>query len=342
MSLLSSDKARSILTSINSLAINSSDILNIEEVEGGVLNYVYRIETKKGLFFLKYFPIELKTSSLRDIKFDAHTRCAVEFNAINIFRSALGDDKNIIPPVLYRDPENNFLIIEGVDKIHLLHSEFANSRYAPWLLGKLGYTLGKMHENTKTENLPADIDMSNSDMLKTRIKIHFFDTEKLVDSKTAEIIHELGRNYLLKKEVLTQGDLASYNILIKDGDMHKFYIIDHECAHIGSYAFDLGILLSEYIVFMKNNPDKKEEMLNGLEMFRKNYFGQLSHIDKMKVEEEAAKFIGVELIYRTLSKHKYIYTDYVTNFSVREECKEAGVFLLNNDVTLKEALSSYL
>ena len=52
MSKFNEEQVIQLLTQVKELGINTDDITKVKEIQGGLVNHVFRIETKKGLFFL--------------------------------------------------------------------------------------------------------------------------------------------------------------------------------------------------------------------------------------------------------------------------------------------------
>lgn len=325
------------ILSIEELGIEESDVVNIQDQTGGLVNYVFRIETKKGLFFLKQFLEKLKAIEESEIKFDAlknvetgsKDRIRVSYKAGNKFEEIIGRESHIIPHIYSYNEKEGYLIIEGFENIISLLEKIKNATFPKQAILSLAKAIAKIHQETFIEH-NKNFDLYNNKWLDLKLKYTYYEMVKLLDKKTAKILQDFANNYKKQRFVLTHGDLCSINILIDDREKNCVHLIDFEDSHIGTPSFDLGYLLSEYFIAGENFPENKKEIYQNIQEFLNIYFLTFNKQDRNIVEIETTIHTASMMLFRTFGLSKDTFTKYLKNDIVRNSVKDYAVNIIKN------------
>ena len=325
------------IISVKELNVSESDIINIQEQHGGLVNYIFRIETKKGLFFLKQFLEKFKAIEESEIEFDAlknietrsKDRLSISYEAENQFEKILGRENHIVPHIYFYNGKEGYLIIEGFEKISSLLEKIKTATFPKQSILSLAKSIAKIHQETFIEN-NENFDLYNNKWLDLKLKYTFYEMVKLLDKKIAKTLQDFADNYKKQRFVLTHGDLCSINIFLNDKEEAKIHLIDFEDAHIGAPSFDLGYLLSEYFVAGENFPKKKKEIHQNIREFLDTYFFTFNKQDRNTVEIETTMHTANMMLFRTFGLSKDTFTKYLKNDVVRNSVKDNAISMIKN------------
>jgi thiamine kinase-like enzyme len=305
------------ILAIENLSLKESDVTEIREQQGGLVNYVFRIETTRGLFFLKQFLGELKADFFKGLELGPKDRITLSYEVENTFEEILGKETKIIPHIFEHNKEEGYLAIEGFNIVKPLIEEFKLGNFPEAVIKDLANKLARVHQITY-KNPNTKLNLYNKEWLKLKLKYQYYEVASFLSQKNAQKLINFANGYIKRKFVLTHGDLCSINILLDDKAWH---LIDFEDAHIGTPAFDLGYFLSELFIARLNFPEKKEQISFLILEFLNNYFKIFDKQERAEVEKEASLHLGSLLLYRTFGLSKDIFTSHVRE-EVRSQIKE--------------------
>jgi len=233
---------------------------NIDAVETGMMNFVFRVYTDKGVFFLKQALSKAKADralgpALRTV---SSQRLEYEKNCISEIR-AIQPDGIEIPIVHHYDSVNHILLLSDVagDGGRLLETILLEAIFDVSTASAVGRFLGSMHRRTwgvqrcvrgdsqnDHKNWIRFLDMRTKGITGDRISPHIL-----------EALENLYRHTFRwhSHDVLIWMDCCPKNVVVrKDG---KIGMIDFELASwVGDPAYDLGFFIGHYLIHaMQNN-----------------------------------------------------------------------------------------
>lgn len=317
------------ILSIKELNIVESDVVNIHEQPGGLVNYVFRIETKKGLFFFKQFLEELKDDVFKNLEIGPKDRISLSYKVENQFEKILGRGNHVVPHIYFYNGKEGYLIIEGFENVGSLLEKIKVAIFPKQPILFLARAIAKVHQETFTEP-NKNLDLYNNEWLGLKLKYQYYEMVKLIDKESGKILQDFTDNYKNQRYVLTHGDLCSINIFLHDKKKDVVHLIDFEDAHIGTPSFDLGYLLSEYFVAGENFPEKKKEICQNMQEFLDTYFLNFNKQDRNAVEIETTMHTASMMLYRTFGLSKDTFTKYLKNDVVRNSIKDYAVNMIKN------------
>ena len=223
-----------------------------ERLQGGLLNYVWRVDGEPKSIIIKYFPPYIATVpevALDDKRMLIEARALQAFQPGGIF-SALNNN-NIRPPqIYYADEARKFLVMEDVENEPNIKR--ASKTSYNWILDNLsgkesgeiiGNFIGNLHSlSFYRKDLAADFE--NISIQKTRLNLQYKAIAPLLKQAGIEDyqilgdkVSKLGEKYLQKGKNVIMGDLWPASIIPVTSGLR---IIDWELAHYGYPAQDLA------------------------------------------------------------------------------------------------------
>lgn len=338
MNKFSNEQVIERILSVKELNLVKDDIVSVQEQHGGLVNYVFSINTKKGLFFLKQFLEELKADVFKNLGIGPRDRIHLSYKVENKFKEILLPSNHIVPHSYFYNETESYLIIEGFENISPLLEKIKTATFPKQPILSLAKAIAKVHQETFA-NPNKNFDLYNHEWLCLKLKYQYYEMAKSLDKKVGKILKDFTDNYKNQRFVLTHGDLCSINIFLHDKEAVAVHLIDFEDAHIGTPSFDLGYLLSEYFVAGKNFPEKKVEIYQNIREFLDAYFSIFNQQSRNHVEVETTMHTASMMLYRTFGLSKDTFTKYLKDDFVRNSVKNQAInMIINSD----EAISYFI
>ncbi len=327
MNIFTKDEVLNKILKSEKLSLEKGDILSITEQQGGLLNYVFRIETSKGLFFLKQFLKELKHEIFKGLENAPTGRINLSYDAENIFENLIKAE-SLIPHIHEYNQEDGYLIIEGFADVAPLLDKIKVGDFSKNYIKELAPAIATVHQKTY-ENHNGNKKLYNIDFLNLKLKYQYYEIAKMIDSPNeARTLNDFADGYKNKKNCLVHGDLCSINILLSKND--KIHLIDFEDSHIGHPAFDLGYLLSEFFVARINFPEQATNINNIMREFLDEYFKIFDKENRDSIEIEITLHAASLIIYRAFGLSKDSFTSYIKDEKVKDDIKKYAVSMISN------------
>jgi len=226
-----------------------TDSSPLEELRGGSLNFVWRIQSKSGKsFIIKHAPPYI--ASLPEIAFD-NSRIVFEANILKAlqFRSELNQMTGFgvrAPEFLGSDLRGHLLLMEDVgSRPDLLHAVRLSDYDFASLGSILGAYIAQLHLQTHQNKWFAD-NFANLPVQRTRLQVQYkgcLEFCRRARMPDAELIgkrcRQLGEKFNSLGKCLIMGDLWPYSILLGRKEIR---LIDWELTHFGRPAQDVAHL----------------------------------------------------------------------------------------------------
>lgn len=320
---------------------------SVTRVEGGLLNYVWRIVDDDQTAIFKATPPYLATApviSLDDSRFLFEARALREFARGGAFEKLCSDD--VWPPALTDVFEDErVLLMEDVGDVPNL-SAWLERKASPDAVPKkaalLGEFVGKLHSTTfEDEKLMQGFNNLPIQVTRNRLQYQFVGPAlkewahsnwKIVDERS----RNAGRRFLSHGVCLTMGDLWPRSILMAQGGMR---IIDWEFCHYGHPAQDVAHLSAHLWMLghcaMSDAERKRFEVFN--EHFLTSYLetvcsAQPSLIDTTDFDLLHRIHFGCEILARSVGhfEKNYLY-DLPETHGKKKEAIERAVSVMTGE-----------
>ena len=298
-----------------------------EELQGGLLNYVWRVDGEPKSIIIKYFPPYIAT--VPEVPLD-DKRMMIEARALQAFQSGgifspLNNNKIRPPQIYYADEARKFLVMEDVENEPNIKR--ASKTASNWILGDLsgkeageiiGNFIGNLHYlSFYRTDLAADFE--NFSIQKTRLDFQYKAIAPLLKQAGIEDyqvlgdqVSKLGEKYLQKGKNVIMGDLWPNSIIPVTSGLR---IIDWELAHYGYPAQDLAHFAAH--LWMKSNrattKTEAEELDRMLASFFDAYVSALgSNCENILTSQEiidCSLHFAAEILVRTIGNFQagYLY-----------------------------------
>lgn len=316
----------------DTLRFIKTDELDFTEVGDGDLNYVLRVSSKENSgksVILKYAPPYIKALG-PEYPLDP-CRNKVEHRALTKFNEICPGS---VPRTLYCSEKEHYAIMEDLRGYKVLRMDMINGVLDLDTVHDIVDSILKLHQNSHKrrlspeeftemrENFRNEVMVNVSDEYifrrpwlqndptntwSTEIKNHLhlvYSNEALLQN-----VKELREKFLSQAECLIHGDLHTGSIMTK-GKHAK--MIDVEFAYVGPAAFDIGMLLANFVLSfyahchypLEGAPNFREIVKEAILETVTHYFeGMSSWMNTKEFEvllEETAGFAGCELLSRII------------------------------------------
>ncbi len=306
------------------------EILDIKTIETGMMNYVSRIKTDKGSFFLKQarsgakaanaLGPSLQTISVQRLEFEK--KCISEISAI------LPDGVEI-PIVHYYDPESHLLILSDVAGTggKLLETSLQAGLFEGSAASAIGQFLGAMHRCTwGTQSSVRGSRQNDRNNWIRFLRMRTFDASDermpLAVQKELALLCEFTHQYH-SDDVLIWMDCCPKNVIVRSDD--KIGVIDFELASwIGDPAYDLGFFLGHYLIHALQQ-NRLTKVLPVIKSSIQAYCGEVSKMPfRTGIVSRVLKFAAATMIYRAIGASRL---NYIKAHSVPKLIQKAGALL---------------
>ena len=311
---------------IKEIPLANDDILNIKEHQGGLVNYIFKVETKKGDFYLKQFLPELKSDFFKGLELGPKDRIKLSYDVTNIYERILQRSSNIIPHIYLYNEMEGYMIMEGFKGVHTAIEDIKSGKFSNSLMTSLSKAIALVHQETFSNN-NNETGLYNKEWLKLKLKYQYYEMAKIIQTDLGNKLTVFTDNYSNTKKALVHGDLCSINILTDDSQ--KLHLIDFEDAHIGTPAFDIGYLFSEFFVARLNFNEQRKEISEILSSFLNEYFSIFNKVDRLGVEKEITMHTASLILYRVFGLSKDAFTSYIKD-EVKDSAKQLAEDMIKN------------
>lgn len=302
----------------------SLDIVRISQQNGGLFNYLLRVETGHRIFFFKQYLDGVSNAlfQLPNVPASSRSQLAYEVQCI-----ALAASSEIlpgaVPAVLYYDTERNALLMSEANGdtplIELLGAGFISSQ----LSTSLPTWLALLHQKTYGV-YTADSLFGNRTFRDFKLGLQYDDIAARLDTDAARRVIACKTEYMGQARCVTHGDINSRNILLNDRCLS---IIDFEQSHLGTPVYDRAYILCEiYISLVAAGQETR--FLEFLESFLDTYLATFDRESKMQIDEELTCHFAVQVIYRFWGPSRRSWTYYVDDGAAERVVKLARRMLL--------------
>jgi 5-methylthioribose kinase len=223
-----------------------SPVGNLQPLQGGNLNHVWRLTGKKQSIIIKWAPPHIAANpevplSPKRLEFEAQ---ALDLYADGGLLESLANEDIRPPKLLHFEQNQHLLVMEDLGESPSL-ANWIDSRAEEGLGKQLGHFIGQLHKITFEHNKLGQ-QFHNIDIQQTRQKVQYSPAAdylrqtglrdvdfNLISKKTKA----LGQRLLEPGKCLVMGDLWPPSVLVDNG---KLRLIDWEFVHYGLPLQDVG------------------------------------------------------------------------------------------------------
>ena len=306
------------------------EILDIKTIETGMMNYVIRIQTSKGIFFLKQARTKAKAGNALGPALQTISVQRLEFEkkCISEIRAILPDGIEI-PTVHHYDPESHLLILSDVagNDGKLLETNLQAGLFEGSTATAIGQFLGAMHRFTwGTRSSVRGSRQNDKNNWERFLRMRTIDAsdERLplaVQQELAHLCESTHQHH--SNNVLIWMDCCPKNVIVRTND--KIGVIDFELASwIGDPAYDLGFFIGHYLIHALQQ-NRLAKVLPIIVSSIQAYCGEVRKMPFCTgIVSRVLKFAAATMIYRAIGASRL---NYIQANSAPKLIQKAGVLL---------------
>lgn len=220
--------------------LTAAEPLRVEVLAGGVSNVVLRVEQGGRRYVLKQSRPQLRT---RMAWFSDVERIYREQQAMELLEPLL--PASVIPRVLFSDPPHFVLAMEHAPVDARPWKELLLAGQADTDVARqAGCILGRMHESTAAQRDRLTPLADRTIFVQLRVD-PFYRCIQRVHADLAAAIEPLVGDLMTRDDALCHGDYSPKNLLVHAGGI---VLVDHETAHRGEPAMDVGFFFSHLLL----------------------------------------------------------------------------------------------
>ena len=259
---------------------DGEQIYSIEKLQGGLINYIYRIRLQSHLksLILKYYPPFI--ASIPEVSLSP-SRCLFERKALQRLPSFLTNS---------RTPH----FIQGAQSLNIIEDKgllpSLSTVHSPLLIQEIAIWLAQIHETTKSLSQKERDLWNNKDIQRSR-KQNQYDhlADNIKNLHTQKALRRLGQKLLQQGICVVMGDLWPSSILVDNVD---FWVIDWEFSHFGRPLQDVSHICAHFVLMKQPHYCR---------LFLENY---LLHVSEQLREDamsvDATVHFCAEILMRTM------------------------------------------
>ncbi|MFO0880525.1 MAG: phosphotransferase [Gemmataceae bacterium] len=212
----------------------------VEPLSGGVSNLVLRVEQGDDRFVLKQSCPQLRT---REAWFSDVTRIYREEEVMALLHDLL--PPGCIPAVRFADRPRYVLAMEHAPlEARVWKQMLLAGEVDPTVARQAGRLLGLIHQRTADSPIVREHMVDRTVFVQLRVEPFYYRIQER-HPDLAGLIAPLVEEMRVRSEALCHGDFSPKNLLVSPGGI---MLVDHETAHFGEPAMDLGFFFSHLLL----------------------------------------------------------------------------------------------
>jgi len=318
---------------------------SIESLQGGNLNYVWRLRGKDQNLILKHAPPYIASNPEVPL---SNNRIDFEAKALHLFESskklsAVSSDRVRPPRQLFYEPDRSLLVLEDIGSVPAIDSWLSNAADTTQIGTLLGHFIGLLHKTTFND-FDLHEQFNNKAIQETRNQVQYKPAadyaSKIISIQNTHLearTKALGEKLLDPGKCLVMGDLWPESILIKNESLR---LIDWEFVHFGRPLQDVGHFAAHCWMQAHTSSPHQADKWKRLWFSFWNVYQQITgKLFKKLFNQEEHTFltthIGAEILVRTAGPFKsgYVYEPFSPTHPIIREAVKSAIQINESDIT---------
>lgn len=234
-------------------------------------------------------------------------RARVEAMALRWFKEWLAPGAT--PEFVFADEANHLLCMHAVSApARTFKAALMQGQVEPAAFAQLGEMLGVLHLASHRKLAEITPLLRHCNYIEAlRIEPYYLFTAAQLP-QASPLLNAMAESMRTRRDGLVHGDFSPKNILVaKD----RLVLVDHEVAHIGDRAFDVGFFMTHIIAKSIHFPEYRAPLLAGLAAFWQSYARTISPLiaSDPDVEARSCAHLVSCLLARCLGRSPLEYLD---------------------------------
>jgi 5-methylthioribose kinase len=238
----------------------------VRQLKGGVSNKTVSLLRPEGsAWVLKQALAKLRVKS---DWFSDPKRIRIEADALRFLPSIA--PPGTITPLVFEDAEQNILAMEAVPEPHENWKErLLSGKIELPLIREFGRMLGLIHQRSYSKCSELRAKFWDRTFFRTLRLEPYYQYSATVIPAAKPFLTPLVADTLSRQETFVHGDFSPKNILIYQ---HRLVLLDHEVAHFGDPAFDIGFSLTHLLSKAHHLPKSRFVLIDAALHYWETYF----------------------------------------------------------------------
>lgn len=297
--------------------------IEIAPQQGGLFNYVLRVETKEGTYFFKQYLDDVPNPIFDMPKIPATDRSRLAYEAQRHASETMGAP--VVPEIVLFDRARCALLMTKAAGDRPLNDCLSHGEWPPAFLQRLPQVLAGLHQSS-FGRFEADSIFGNTEFRDFKLALQYDGVAARLGSTEAARVLECKRRYQSATKCVTHGDLNSRNIMTAESALG---VIDFEQTHLGTPAYDLSYILCELLISMEAF-GAGARAAAAIGVFLDAYFERFDAASRESVEEELTAHLAIQTLYRFWGPSRHSWTFYVDEPSRERTLGRARALLVQD------------
>ena len=238
----------------------------IRQLKGGVSNKTVLLLRPEGsAWVLKQALAKLRVKS---DWFSDPARIRIEGDALRFLIDIV--PPGTITPLVFEDAEQNILAMEAVPEPHENWKErLLSGKIELPLIQEFGRILGLIHQRSYHKSSELRAKFLDRTFFRTLRLEPYYEYSAAVVPAAKPFLMALVADTLSRRETFVHGDFSPKNVLIY---RQKPILLDHEVAHFGDPAFDIGFSFTHLLSKAHHLPNSRTVLIDAALHYWETYF----------------------------------------------------------------------
>jgi 5-methylthioribose kinase len=230
----------------------------VRPLQGGVSNKTVLLLRPAGsAWVLKQALPKLRVKS---DWFSDPSRIRIEADALRFLHGIVPPGS--ITPLVFEDAEQNILAMEAVPEPHENWKErLLSGQIELLLIHEFGRMLGLIHRQSYLRAPELRTKFADRTFFRTLRLEPYYEYSAAVVPAAKPFLTALIADTLSHQETFVHGDFSPKNVLIYQ---HRLVLLDHEVAHFGDPAFDIGFSLTHLLSKAHHLPKSRSVLIDAV------------------------------------------------------------------------------
>jgi 5-methylthioribose kinase len=234
-------------------------------LQGGVSNKtVLLLRSGGSAWVLKQALSKLRVKS---DWFSDPSRIRIEADALRFLLEIV--PTGMITPLVFEDVDQNILAMEAVPEPHENWKQrLLSGRVELPLIQEFGRMLGLIHRRSYFRSAELRTKFADRSFFRTLRLEPYYEYSAAVMPAAKPFLVSLIADTLSRQETFVHGDFSPKNVLIC---RHRLVLLDHEVAHFGDPAFDIGFSLTHLLSKAHHLPESRSVLIDAVMHYWETY-----------------------------------------------------------------------
>jgi 5-methylthioribose kinase len=309
----SSDQLLDYLRGTRRIGLQEKPVMR--QLKGGVSNKtVWLLREEGSAWVVKQALPKLRVKA---DWFSDPSRIRIEANALRFLPSIV--PPGTITPLVFEDPEQYILAMEAVPEPNENWKQrLLSGKIDLPLIQEFGKLLGLIHRQSSVRCDELRAQFSDRTFFRTLRVEPYYEYSATAMPAAKSFLTALVTNTLNRQETFVHGDFSPKNILIY---RHKPVLLDHEVAHFGDPAFDLGFSITHLLSKAHHLPSNRLVLVDAALRYWDTYFELVCESPwSTGLEQRAVKHTSACLLARAVGRSPL---EYLNEFERARQARAA-------------------